>query len=188
MSGDICYNTAMDTAGIASTATGLVGRNSRLGKKSAHTIRLRVCGRVSRKLRRVSGGFVYDGRQRLLIGENILNGSGAIEKQERFVYDGNQIVLEFDKAGAGDVTGANLSHRYLWGPAVDQILADEQITTAGQAGTVVLPLTDNQGTVRDLAVVNSGVTTVVNHRVFTRLRPDAQPDEPDDHTPDGRGC
>ena len=91
----------MDTAGIASTATGLVGRNSRLGKKSSHTIRLRVCGRVSRKLRRVSGGFVYDGRRRLLIGENILNGSGVVVEQERFVYDGNQIVLEFDKAGAG---------------------------------------------------------------------------------------
>ena len=28
-------------------------------------------------------------------------------------------------------------------------------------------MADNQGTVRDLAVVNSGVTTVVNHRVFS---------------------
>ena len=50
---------------------------------------------------------------------------------------------------------------------MDQILADEKITTPGQAGNVVLPLTDNLGTVRDLAVMNnSGVTTVVNHRVF----------------------
>ena len=110
--------------------------------------------------------YLYDAEGRW-IGENILNGSGAVDEQERFVYDGNQIVLEFDKASSGTVAASDLSHRYLWGPAVDQILADEQIATAGQAGNVVLPLTDNQGTVRDLAVVNSGVTTVVNHRIFT---------------------
>ena len=29
------------------------------------------------------------------------------------------------------LTTANLSHRYLWGPAVDQVLADEQVTSGG---------------------------------------------------------
>ena len=90
------------------------------------------------------------------------------------------------------LTVNDLSHRYLWGPAVDQILADEQLsppaprTGAGegqgeggegsgaagydltQPGNVVWPLTDNLGTVRDLAVYNAatGVTSVANHRVY----------------------
>ena len=70
---------------------------------------------------------------------------------------------------AGGTTAADLSHRYLWGPAVDQVLADEQVTSL-VTRTTVLPLTDNLGTVRDLArVYNAGTnaTTVVNHRVFS---------------------
>src|SRR3954464_7801300 len=39
-----------------------------------------------------------------------------------FSYVGNQVQLQFDGNRAID-----LSHRYLWGPAVDQLLADEQI-------------------------------------------------------------
>ena len=49
----------------------------------------------------------------------------------------------------------NLTHRYLHGPAVDQILADENV-----GGTLYWPLTDDLGTVRDL-VNSSG--TVQNH-------------------------
>jgi RHS repeat-associated protein len=75
------------------------------------------------------------------------------------------------------LTVADLSHRYLWGPAVDQILADEQLPAPPSGSlptancpppTVVWPLTDNQGTVRDLAVYNAatGVTSVANHRVY----------------------
>ena len=42
------------------------------------------------------------------------------------------------------------------------------MTTPSQAGQVVWPLTDNLGSVRDLAVYNAatGTTTVVNHRVY----------------------
>jgi hypothetical protein len=39
-------------------------------------------------------------------------------------------------------------------------MADEQ------TDKVVWTLGDNQGTVRDLAVMDSGVTSVVNHRVY----------------------
>ncbi|MGA2035487.1 MAG: hypothetical protein ABSG68_24830, partial [Thermoguttaceae bacterium] len=93
--------------------------------------------------------------------------------------------MEFEKdssAGAGAtgaasaLTVANLSHRYLWNPAaVDTLLADEQLSplpAAGEGqgegfnlqapGNVVLPLTDNLGTVRDLAIYNAqtAITTV----------------------------
>jgi len=66
----------------------------------------------------------------------------------RFAYDGDHIALQFDGSN-------NLTHRYLHGPAVDQILADED-----SSNNILWPLTDNLGTVRDL-VNSSG--TVQNH-------------------------
>jgi RHS repeat-associated protein len=97
-----------------------------------------------------------------LIGQTIT--TGATTTQTRFVFDGNQIVVQFDGTGGSDLAAANLSHRYLWGPAVDQLMADEQVTNAD---TVVWALTDNLNTVRDLAVYSGGTTAVVNHRVFS---------------------
>ena len=98
------------------------------------------------------------------IGENIFTSGG--EHETRFAYDGNQIVLEFDKDVVDNnatVGVADLTHRYVWQPgAVDQLMADEQVTTA----KVVWTLGDNQGTIRDLAVTESGVTSVATHRVF----------------------
>jgi len=112
--------------------------------------------------------YLYDVENRW-IGETIdSNGDGTVDHQTRFVYDGNQIVLQFDKDASGDVTPADLTHRYLWGPAVDQVLADEQVTNPQTAGNVVWPLTDHLGTVRDLALYDAqtGDTTVANHRVY----------------------
>jgi RHS repeat-associated protein len=112
--------------------------------------------------------YLYDAENRW-IGETVdSDGDGDIDKQIRFVYDGNQIALQFDKDGTGDVTGDDLSHHYLRGPAVDQILADEQVTDSQTPGDVVWPLTDHLGTIRDLAAYDSqtDTTTVANHRVY----------------------
>jgi RHS repeat-associated protein len=118
--------------------------------------------------------YLYDVENRW-IGENIYSplpsgegqGEGFTEHQIRFAYDGNQIVLQFDKDGSGQLDASNLSHRYTWLPnAVDQLMSDEQVSTPAQAGQVVWTLGDNQGTIKDLAVMDSGVTSVVNHRVF----------------------
>ena len=49
-------------------------------------------------------------------------GGGFTEKL--WIYDGDEAILEF---ASGTATAP--SHRYLWGPAVDQILADEQVAT-----------------------------------------------------------
>jgi RHS repeat-associated protein len=57
----------------------------------------------------------------------------------RFVYDGEDIALSFI-----GVTGAHLANRYLHGPGIDEVFADEQ-----GANTYWL-LTDHLGTVRDL--------------------------------------
>jgi hypothetical protein len=59
--------------------------------------------------------------------------STAPNEERYFVYENGQIVLEFE----GD-TAADLSQRYLWGPAVDQLLADEQVL----AGKLLWPLAD----------------------------------------------
>ena len=85
-------------------------------------------------------------------------------------------VRRHDHAGlARLLTATNLSHRYLNGPAVDQVLADEQLVpvTGGgydltSPGNVVWTLADNEGTIRDLAVYNAqtGLTTVANHRIY----------------------
>jgi RHS repeat-associated protein len=85
--------------------------------------------------------YIYDGDNQR-IGKRI---DGAVV--ERYVIDRNQIALVFDGAGVQ-------THRYLYGTAVDQVLADE--TPTGMVWT----LADNQGTVKDL-VDNSGV--VINH-------------------------
>jgi hypothetical protein len=88
----------------------------------------------------------------------------------------SQIVLQFDKEGststpsnAGDT---NLTHRYLWGTGVDQILADEQVhydwTPEDYITDALLwPLGDHLGSVRD-AVDNSG--TVRIHRAYDAWR------------------
>ncbi|NCS36396.1 MAG: hypothetical protein GPJ14_20095, partial [Microcystis aeruginosa G11-01] len=72
---------------------------------------------------------------------------------ERFVYGSNQnIALVFDGNGT-------LTHRYMFSNGIDQIEADEQLST----GTTLWALTDHLGSVRDV-VDNSGVNQ--NHIVY----------------------
>ena len=112
------------------------------------------------------------------IGENIdSDGDGRFDHATRFAYDGTQIPLQFDKdvsgapGSANALTVADLSHRYLWEPGVvDQLLADER-TQLGANNNVATDellwaLTDQQGTVRDVARSDGTTTTVVNHVVY----------------------
>jgi RHS repeat-associated protein len=111
--------------------------------------------------RRVTRSIDPDGRAWSVSNPNVNGGADPLET-EHFVYDGQDIVLQFNGTGA-------MTHRYLHGPLVDQVLADERFspTTAGQqpssAGAVLYPLTDQQNTVRDL-LDTSG--TVVNHLTY----------------------
>ena len=83
--------------------------------------------------------YEYDVYNRLVHKE--LDADGAGTASDTFwAYDGDQAILQFDGSAAAD-----LSHRYLWGPAVDQILADETVDDGG-AEDVLWPLTDWQGT------------------------------------------
>jgi RHS repeat-associated protein len=91
--------------------------------------------------------YHYDAFNRLVYREIV--GSGV---KSAFVYDGTQVALEFDKAGSGDLAASDLSHRYLWGPAVDQLLADEQVhgLTSAANNDTLWALADNLGSVRDV--------------------------------------
>jgi len=64
-----------------------------------------------------------------------------------FVYDREDVILDFiDADGATDPNSPVISQRYLHGPAVDQVFAQDNA-----AGTVHWHLADHLGTVRDLA-------------------------------------
>jgi RHS repeat-associated protein len=76
----------------------------------------------------------------------------ATQATARNVFDGSNMVLSFDGSG-------NLTDRYLGGPAVDQVLADEQFELSGtnqlpsSAGNTLWSLDNNQNSVTD--VINS---------------------------------
>ncbi len=97
--------------------------------------------------------YEYDAYNRLVTKKLDADGNGTFEEKLHWIYDGNQAVLQFD----GD-TAADLSHRYLWGPAVDQLLADETVDNGGPED-VLWPLTDWQGSVRHLVEYDESTST-----------------------------
>jgi RHS repeat-associated protein len=118
---------------------------------------------------KTSGGTVtkavqyeYDAYNRLITKTVDSDANGTTDATYHWIYDGNQPVLQFDGNAVSD-----LSHRYLWGPAVDQLLADE---TAGNGGPedILWPLTDWQGSVRHLATYNAATdtTTIENEKFY----------------------
>jgi RHS repeat-associated protein len=122
--------------------------------------------------------YAYDYANRLVGKVLDADGDGTVDSSSAFVYDGNQIVLQFEKTGTDDISASSLSNRYFWGPAVDQLLAQESPLPLGEGlgegydlttpGDVFWPLTDNLNTVRDLATYdsNTDTTTIANHRVY----------------------
>ncbi|NCS36398.1 MAG: RHS repeat-associated core domain-containing protein [Microcystis aeruginosa G11-01] len=101
-----------------------------------------------------TANYVYDVYDQRIAKIVDLDGDGlGAATTERFVYGSNQnIALVFDGNGT-------LTHRYLFANGIDQIEADEQVTT----GTTLWALTDHLGSVRDV-VDNSGVSQ--NHIVY----------------------
>lgn len=78
----------------------------------------------------------------------------VVEVMTQFVYDRQHVILDFiDTDGEAGPAAAQLAKRYLHGPVVDQIFAEEEA-----AGQVLWHLTDHLGTVRD--VVDSDGTVV----------------------------
>ncbi|MCC7087507.1 MAG: RHS repeat-associated core domain-containing protein [Pirellulales bacterium] len=112
--------------------------------------------------------YLYDAFDRL-IGKRVdSDGDTGVDATEAYVYDGDQIVLQFGDDDDAALSDSDLTHRYLWGPAVDQLLADEAVTSLASAGTVSWALGDHQNTVRDVVQYDSGADTasVVDHNAY----------------------
>ncbi|WP_017324313.1 RHS repeat domain-containing protein [Synechococcus sp. PCC 7336] len=93
------------------------------------------------------------------------DGGGVLATQtERYVYDGEHIALVFDGQG-------NLTYRYLHGPAIDQVLAQED---AG--GEVLWALTDHQGTVKDLLDSDGTLVNHISYDSFGNITGESNPD------------
>ena len=96
--------------------------------------------------------YTYDLYDRRIAKSVDSDGNGAqVATEERYLYDGEHIALVFDGEG-------NQLSRYLHGPQVDQVLAEETAE-----GEVRWALSDHQGTVRDLI---DGDGTVLNHITY----------------------
>jgi RHS repeat-associated protein len=89
------------------------------------------------------------------------DGQGGPEVVERFVYNGDHIALAFN--------GNNqLTNRYLHGPGIDMILADEAFSpTTGNFIDTYWSLADHQGSVTSLVTHNAGTTSVAQRLAYT---------------------
>jgi RHS repeat-associated protein len=107
----------------------------------------------------------YDVFNRWIRRQTDPDGPGGASAVDTFFtgYDGITPTLQFSGSAA-----SNLDHRYLLGPAVDMILADEDVNSLTQAGNTSWALWDHLGTPRHLADQNESTytTTVTNHRAY----------------------
>ena len=112
-------------------------------------------------------GYAYDPFDQLIRRTEDSDGpNGDAPATDTFFswYNG-QIVLQFTGGGAA----SNLSERDLFGPAVDEILAVEDVSslTSASVDDVIWPLTNHEGTTNDLATFDTSYgTSIASHRVF----------------------
>ena len=109
--------------------------------------------------------YAYDAFDRRIEKSVDADGDGlGTAEVERFLYDGDHIALVFDGEG-------NQTHRYLHGPQIDQVLAEE--TADGQ---VQWALTDNQGTVRDVIDITGAVLNHISYDSFGQMTAETNPE------------
>jgi RHS repeat-associated protein len=108
--------------------------------------------------------YYYDGLDRRIAKAVDTTPQDAVDAVfTHFVYDRDNVLMEFvDDDGSGPHAPV-LSMRYLDGPAVDQVLAQENFRAQDQTLRVLWLLPDRLGSTRDL-VDNTG--TVRNHIIY----------------------
>ncbi|HBO45081.1 MAG TPA: hypothetical protein DD670_14360 [Planctomycetaceae bacterium] len=96
--------------------------------------------------------FVYDhdASNNWALKDSSTSEEGTIPFGANPATDAGQIVLQLDESGVP-------THRYLWGPAVDMLLADETVDDGG-AEDVAWTLTDHQNSIRDIVVLDDNGT------------------------------
>ncbi|MHB0961179.1 MAG: RHS repeat domain-containing protein [Pirellulaceae bacterium] len=118
--------------------------------------------------------FQYDSFDRRTGKQLDADANGTIDRKTAWVWDGQQVVLQLvDADGAGSAPW-KLTNRYLYGEAVDMILADEQLPNGGigltsvsyTSGSTLWPLADHLGSVRDLVDNNGKIREHVVYNSF----------------------
>ncbi|MCC7087320.1 MAG: hypothetical protein IT427_20150, partial [Pirellulales bacterium] len=109
--------------------------------------------------------FARAGREQIRIRENSCTTPHLVNLPHD-TYDAldRHIGRQFDDAAA--LTLSDLINRYLWGPAVDQLLAEENVAWYYAPGTVDWALSDHQHTVRDWVRSSGGSTTLADHAQY----------------------
>ena len=104
--------------------------------------------------------FAYDAFDRR-ISQHTYSANGDTDEVHFFVYDGPHLLARLDEFGT-------ITNRYLHGAAVDQVLADDQYDPTTGESRVLWPLTDDQGSVRDIATYDAeeAVTSIANHIAY----------------------
>jgi RHS repeat-associated protein len=113
--------------------------------------------------------YIYDVFNRRIASIYDTNGDGTPDRIERYIWDGQNVVLDFVDPDGGNNGGSSaplaLATRYLTGSAVGQVFAQEAAGD-GSAANVLWMLPDNEGSNRDLARYDDGDTSVVTHYVI----------------------
>jgi len=111
--------------------------------------------------------YTYDAFDQL-IGRAVTvqaEGEMVCESTDVFIHQGGQIVLHYQADIPVPIADGSLAHRYLWGPGVDELLADETVDDA-TTDDVAWVLADHQNSVRDLVVYDDqGTTTLADDAV-----------------------
>ncbi len=157
LTSDGTYRYAYDAEGNLIARTHIVGGAMREFSWDQRNRLIRVIDRPN------SGGapsrvveYTYDAMNRRIASKVDKTPTDAVDGTVTFfVYDGSDVFAELTDPDVSGPAPSAESMRYLHGPSVDQILAQESAN-----GDVQWMLTDHLGTVRDL-VNNSG--QVVNH-------------------------
>jgi RHS repeat-associated protein len=78
--------------------------------------------------------YAYDVFDRRIARSHDANGDGAVDVAERYVYDGEDVLLDFSDADGAGPAGVLLARRYFHGPGIDHVLAQEDIVWSEGTG------------------------------------------------------
>ncbi len=121
-----------------------------------------------------STSYVYDAEGRRVLRIHDPDGANSAQSatSQYFVYDGSQLAMTFNDS-------KELTHRYLYGPQVDQVLVDE-VFTAGAGGQrvsdeVLWLLADHQGTIRDVVDDTGALRNHIEYDSFGNITQEGVP-------------
>ncbi len=167
----------------------LIGDGNRLLSDGNYKYQFDAAGRLIKKFGIATGtiaevDYSWDNRSRLVEVQNRSSVGGSVTLDIQYVYDmfdrlisrtqgstttlfaydGQRMVLAFTSSGG-------ISDRYVWGPAVDQILEDEHYTTpsTSSAGTRYFTTFDKENSVRDLISSSDSLSGHVAYNSFGQI-------------------